>query len=242
MTPSWGYRLSDVSELSARVTHLDVSYDDNEAGELVDFTDTRFRATYSRVFTERNTGFISGTIRHYDADEIDNDNTGYGIGGGFSRALTQTTTLRTLFGLENTDRQTGSSDLNYVADISLRQRLETIQLFAQYRRSVNANGSGGLTTRDELNLSFNRRLSQRFAAGLGVRAYTTSALDNDVSFNERDYAQLAAQATWALTEKLSLRSDYRYTFLDRDDEDESANSNRLTVWLSYTPSPITRSR
>ena len=85
-------------------------------------------------------------------------------------------------------------------------------------------------------------MSERLAAGLGVRAYTTNALDKDVNFNERDYAQLAAQFTWALTEKLALRTDYRYTFLDRSEADETANSNRLTLWLSYTPSPITRSR
>lgn len=242
VAPRWSHRLSDVSSLSADVVHIDVSYDDEQEDNLVDFTDTRFRTTYSRVLSERNTGYVSATVRYFDASDINNDNTGYGLGGGFSRSLTETTTLRALFGLENTDRQTGSSDLTYVADFSLRQQLETIRLFAQYRRRVNSNGSGGLTLRDEVNLSFNRDLSERLAAGLGVRAYNTSALDEDVESNERNYAQLAAQFTWALTEKLSLSTDYRYTFLDRKENDESANSNRVTLWLSYRPNPITRSR
>jgi len=39
-----------------------------------------------------------------------------------------------------------------------------------------------------------------------------------------------------------LEANYRYTFLDRSTLGESANSNNVTIWLDYRPTPIIRSR
>jgi hypothetical protein len=99
-----------------------------------------------------------------------------------------------------------------------------------------------LNARDSINLNFTRELNERISAGLGVRAYQTTALENAVNFDERDYLQLRAQFTWNMTQTWSLEANYRYTFSDREVLGESANSNNVTIWLNYRPTPIIRSR
>jgi hypothetical protein len=166
-----------------------------------------------------------------------------GFNAGFERTLTETTRFRAIVGLEETDQGVSESDVNWVADVSLRRRLQTITLLAQYRRTVAGGGSGSLNARDSINLNFTRQLNERISAGLGVRAYQTTALnDANVNFDERDYLQLLAQFTWNMTQTWSLEANYRYTFSDREVLGESANSNNVTIWLNYRPTPIVRSR
>ena len=154
-------------------------------------------------------------------------------------SVSRNTRIRVLVGVEGADNESGGRDLEPVADVSLVRRLQTITLLAQYRRSISGGGAGTLSSRDEINLNFTRRLSERVSAGLGVRAYATNALEGDVvNFDERDYVQLRAQFTWNLTRTWFLEADYRYTFLNRQLIGESGNSNDVTIWLSYRPTAI----
>ena len=120
-------------------------------------------------------------------------------------------------------------------DFSLTQRLELITLVAQYKRSINASGSGRLTARDALNLRFTRRLSDKLSAGLGVRAYTTTDLSDILDFTERDYVQLRSRFTWNFSSAFAVEADYRYTFTRRTSLSESANSNSVILWFVYRP-------
>jgi hypothetical protein len=116
-------------------------------------------------------------------------------------------------------------------------------MLAQYRRSISGGGFGNLAARDQINVNFTRRLSELISAGLGVRAYQTNALhDAAVTFDERDYIQLRSQITWHMTRTWSVDVNYRYTFIDRSELGESANSNNVTIWVNYRPKPFIRSR
>jgi hypothetical protein len=189
-----------------------------------------------RDFSQRNTGIITATARNYNADDILDDTTGYGLAAGFTRNLTENSLFRALVGVENTERFLQDDSQNFVFDLYYRQRLETILLIAQYRRSVIASGAGRLTARDSVNLRFTRQLSDKLSAGLGVRAYQTTGL-SDISIIERDYVQLRSQLTWSLSSAFSLEANYAYTFIRRSNLDDSANSNNINLWFVYHPIP-----
>ncbi len=240
--PSWTYRVSNVSSYSVNMNYSDVQYDNVFGGLLRDYTDARVGVSYLRSWSPRNTAILTATYRQFEPDG-GNEVTSAGFNAGFERTLSETTRLRAFVGLEDTDQETGESDVNWVGNISLMRRLQTITMLAQYKRTVSAGGGGALSVRDSINLNFKRRLNERISAGLGVRAYQTNALnDAIVTFEERDYIQLHSQFTWHLTPKFSLEANYRYTFIDRSELGESANSNNVTIWLNYRPTPIVRSR
>jgi hypothetical protein len=92
-----------------------------------------------------------------------------------------------------------------------------------------------------INLNFSRRLNDRITAGIGVRAYTTTALEEGTfTIDERDYLQLRGQFIWNLSRTFALEANYRYTILNRELLGEAANSNNIMVFLNWRPNAVGR--
>jgi hypothetical protein len=239
-TPGWKYNFSDSTSMNVSLSYLDTTYAESLQLVLNDFTDTRLRISMDRAFSERTTGIILATARTYDIEDLATDTQGVGIQAGFERALSSTTSFRALVGIEDTESDISSVDPTFTADVSLRRRLETVNVLAQYRRTVNANGSGRLSVRDAVNLNLSRRLSEKVTAGLGVRAHQSNSLDEILTIDERDFIQLRSQFIWNLSSNFAAEFDYRYTFQKRSALPESANSNQIMLWLIYQPNSIDR--
>ena len=242
LSPEWNYRVSNISSIGAEIDYYDVEYDDTIAGFLDDYTDTRINIKYRRNFSNVNTGLLTITGRNYDSENALNDTDGYGVMAGFEYALSQKTQLMAMVGIEDTDQSGFDYDPEVIANVTLTRSLETIRLYAQYRRSVNASGAGVLAARDSLNINFRRRLNERISAGVGVRAYQSSAVDGSTSTEDRDYIQLQSNFRWYLSTAMIIEADYRYTINDRGDQlvngvliGERANSNQVNLWFVYQP-------
>jgi hypothetical protein len=235
LKPRWTYRMSDASSVSATLAYRDTTYENNFDGLLDDYTNGRVNVSYKRSWSPRYSMIVTGTYRQYIPDSRE-EKTGAGFKAGIEGELSENVRVRALAGLEETKGETGGSVREPVWQMSLVRQLQTIELLAQYRRTISGSGSGTVSSRDEIDLYLTRELNERISAGLGVRAYTTNALEGDVeNFDERDYVQLRAQFIWNLTRKWFVQADYRYTFLNRQLIGESANSNDVSIWLSYRP-------
>jgi len=243
LQPSILFRVSDVSALNARMDYYDVRYDEAFRGTLTDYTDNRLTLSYSRAFSPRNTAILAASYRKFETASSTESVDGVALNVGFDRRFTETTRLRAMVGLEDTELVGADNEMSWVADVSLFQQLETTTLLAQYRRSVSASGVGQLGARDSVNLNFTRDLNDTITAGLGARVYVTSAVNTtSQNFDDHDYVQLRSQLIWNVSEVFSVEADYRYTFLDRESLGESSNSNQITIWFNYVPRPMIRSR
>lgn len=238
--PQWRYNFNDSSAMDLTFNYLEARYDDEVQLFLNDFSDMRLLASYRKSFSARTVGVITGTGRRYELKDESSETNGVGIMAGVERQLSETTRTTFMLGVEDTDSEISDPDPELVADISLRRRMETVNLLAQYRRSLSANGSGSIGVRDSINLNLSRRLNEKITAGLGARAYQTNSLDDQVTINERKYVQLRAQFIWNITSSFSAEVDYRYTFQKRQALTESANSNQVVVWFAYRPNSVDR--
>jgi hypothetical protein len=240
--PSYSYQVSDASTIGFDVRYTDVSYEQQLAGLLNDFENTRANLKFSRAWSPLNTAVFGVTYRTYQASGSDSVS-GYGVSGGIERRLSEKTRLRVIAGLENTELIGAESEVDPVGEITLTRQLETIRLLAQYRRVISGGGSGNLTNRDVININFTRDLTEKVAAGIGVRAYSTKSRRNTgATFDERDYVQLRAQFAWNFTETFQLEANYRYTVLDRGTIGESANSNNISLWFNWRPTGYSSTR
>ena len=236
VSPYWQYRLSNVSSINASIGYPDTRYDDVFAGLLTDFTDTRINLGYQRSLSNLTSGLITLTGRRFDSEGSTEEIDGYGISGGIQHALSEKTRVRAIIGIEDTDQPGFETDPEMVGSVTLTRNLETIRLLAQYRRSVSGSGAGGVSTRDSLILNFRRRLSERVAAGLGVRAYRSNDNNDAILDQDQDYIQLRSNFIWYLSRSLVVEADYRYTVIDRGgDLGERANSNQVNLWFVYQP-------
>jgi hypothetical protein len=159
---------------------------------------------------------------------------------GFGHALSQKTRLEAMIGFEDTNQSGLDTDPEVAGYVTLTRSLETIRMFAQYRRSVNGSGAARLTVRDSLNMNFRRRLNQKISAGLGVRAYSTKDIsDLAVSDDDRKYVQIQSSFLWYLTTSFVIEANYRYTVIDRSSSiDGRSNSNQVNLWFVYQPKTI----
>lgn len=240
--PSYTYEISDASSMEFAVQHSDVTYEQQLALLLNDYTNTRANLNFRRSWSPRNRVLFGATYRTYEAEGNDAVS-GYGISGGFEHRMSEKTMLRIVVGAENTELTGGDSEIDPVGEITLTRQLETIRLLAQYRRVVSGGGSGNLENRDIININFTRDLTEKITAGLGVRAYSTKSRRNDGgTFDERDYIQLRAQLVWNLTETFQFEANYRYTVLDRAFLGESGNSNNIALWLNWRPTGYSNTR
>jgi len=243
VSPSFLYRASEASSIIMQVNYTDVVFDDDVGLFLTDYTDWRANVFYRRKWSERFTAVFAATYRSYDTEFSLSEVTGAGASFGIDREMSETSRLRLSIGFENTDSGGGSAVTEPVAALSYVRRQKTTTLLASYRRSVTASGAGALGIRDSFTLNFTRRLNDRMSAGIGARAYSTDAIDETSGpLDERVFLQLKASLTWHISQTVSLQTDYHYTFLDREVLGESSNSNQITVWLNWIPTPMVRSR
>lgn len=236
LAPNWSYRTGDRSSVRLNATYLDVTYDEVPFGFLRDYIESRIQASFEYDMSEKNTVGLSGYYRQSDFEQADSDIEGYGLHVDFQRSLSETTLLRVKMGADSTEDNTGVDRTNPIGEISVIHNLQTSQILASYRRSVQGSGAAELSVRDALSLNITRNLSEKFKVGAGIIAYQTSALDdNTVSFDERDYVQIGGLFVWRLTRALSVNFDYRYTYLDRKSSDSDASSNAMDLWFRYSP-------
>lgn len=237
--PAWFFDISNVTRIGAELEYTDVQYDEDFAGLLEDYTDSRIDLNYERDVSDRTTTLVRLTGRVYDADaDMAEEITGYGGQVGLRHELSPTTRVTALVGVEDTD----TASAEPVGEVTVIRRLETISISAQFRRNLNASGVGRVSVRDQINVNFTRQLSERFTAGIGVRAYRTERLEDDTFTGTpaaRDYVQLRSSFVWNITRDFAFEADYRYTILDRSNvTGESSNSNRIGFWLIYQPNAI----
>ena len=236
VVPEFSHRISQKSLIGARLEYLDSSYDATAAEDLRDFSDTRARLFYEYGLNERDVLALTAGANRYESEADTRDVEGYGFGLGFRRSISERTTFGINVGAEQTDTVDGTDEDNVVGDISLNHRLQTTNLFAAYRRSVNGSGFGDVSVRDMLMFNVKHDLSAKSTLGVGARAYQTNALQSgNQNFVEQDYIQFRALYTWRLTRIFSIDFDYRYTQLERSDRGGSEDSNQFNLWFRYRP-------
>jgi hypothetical protein len=239
--PFWDYRFTNKSSFRTELDYTDARYDDVIGDLLVDYTDARVNLNYRRAFSPVTTWMITVTGRRYESGSGDAQNRidGYGALFGFEHDISEKVGFSAMIGLEDTDQEGVDVDPEIVGNMTLIRNLETIRMFAQYRRSISASGASRLEIRDTVNFKFSRRLSEKISAGLGVRAYQTRGKGATQVDTDRNYIQLQASFGWYLTSYFSIEAEYRYTVLDRSGElAESSNSNRINLWFVYQPKTV----
>jgi hypothetical protein len=239
LRPVWAFDWSDKSTSVVRLNYRDVTYED--VLFLSDYIDMQLMLDYRLDFSRKTTGFVAGTARHYEADQVLGEFDSNALNVGFESLLSPTLRVRARVGAENVKSPiSGLDETRPIGELTFIRRLETIRLLAQYRRTVTSSGGGRMSTRDAFNLNFTRLLGERFDAGFGVRAYSTKpiALLPGEDLFGRDYLQLTALFNWNITRKFAFRTMYRYTWVDRKILGESANSNQVMIWLDFRPMGI----
>lgn len=235
LEPQWRYQLGQRTTVALSYRYTDTTFDDNNQIEFNDFSEGILTGQLGYDLTERDNLAIEAYSRNSDFDN-GRDISGAGVGLGYRRQLSETSRIEVLLGVDSTEADIGNDQNNGVGSFSFVRDFETGRLLASYRRVVAASGGGIVSVRDQFDLNGVRELSERTSVSLGLRAYSTDALeDQNDSFDARDSLQFRARLQWRATRAFLIELDYRYNTLDRDSFESEADANRFSVWFRYKP-------
>lgn len=132
------------------------------------------------------------------------------------------------------------SDSGFVMDGQIKRQGERWSLTAVAGRSQSPTGRGVLTRRDDLQLSFNRSLTERLSANVAARWIRSEDLlsqTSGVTSSYVDYAQLNIGASWRLARDWSLSLQLSGNTQNYELATERANGYRAAINLLWNGQP-----
>jgi hypothetical protein len=244
VSPTVVFKASERSDIVLRASYVDVTYSTDSFfdDERSPFQNVELVGGISRRVDERNQVSANFISSHYEAELNANQTDSTGVEGNFTRVFDAGWTMNLDYGVMRSDftfmndkgELEDNADTNVVFNLGFRQRTERNTLNFNLSRQVVPNGSGFVTTRDELRVSLNRELSARLSAAIGVRIYETTRVGDDLERQDREYNRLELGLEWAMTERAFLTVGYDFVVQSFQTSDRGdATSNQIFVGFNY---------
>ncbi len=240
LSPEFSYAFSPRYSMRLVGTYQDTSYDQKASRFLSSFQDYSLNASLLYRMSEQDVVLLNAVGSNYETDTLGRDSKGTQFGIGYNRRLSERTSLRFLVGSNSTEDQTGQSQSNPVAEVSLIHRYLLSTVIASYRRSVAGSGNGGQSLYNTFSLNVTRDLTPKLTLNGGARVYTADSLD--AVLTDYEYTQLRASLGWRVRRTVTLDLQYAFTHVKRTDGliIDNEDSNAISLWVYWSPNPLSR--
>lgn len=127
----------------------------------------------------------------------------------------------------------------FAGALGFRHRGDTSSWFIEATTRFEPNSVGSVSQRDQFNIAYENKLSQKNTLGVGLRFINDSYPDNEAARPDRQYFSLQLQGKRQVTEAISLLVRYSY-FSRKTDEPNapSSDSNVAFFGFEWRPSKL----
>ncbi|MEQ8857263.1 MAG: hypothetical protein RIC56_01325 [Pseudomonadales bacterium] len=232
VSPRVDFELGARTGLGLAYRYYANEYDEEPGVDVQDGEQHEVGVELARNLSEISTFRLRARAARFDP-EVDETVDSYEIVAGLDRRFSD----RFFGSIEvggrraETDQET---DNGFVVRLRGIQSLERGRLAASLERSLVPSTSGDMVERDTARLQFYRSVSDRVAISVESRAYRISE-STGVGGGDRDYVEIEPRIERALSPSWSLGLSYRYRWVDRENEVDSASSNAVSLFLSFRP-------
>jgi hypothetical protein len=230
--PSVEFEVSQRGSVALELDHLDVDYTGPQLAGRTDFTDTGMVFGYNRATSLRGEAAVRLLVSKFSADLTDNDTDTVGIEGAYQTELNDLWSIDAFVGMEQSTfdfldggRRVSGDDTNFTFGVGLDMRSERGTLSFDIGHSVGPNGSGFLSTRNDMRGFYRWRITERMRGVLGVTHSRTEALD--ANLNQRDYTRLNFDIEWELSNQWGLNAGF--SALDQEFSATTASNGQANV-------------
>lgn len=238
LDPSYQYRLSERDSLNASVGARAIRYEEGLSSGLIDYDYRTANLTYSRRLSELLDWSGTAYYARYEAKDVDSTADTYGLRFGVSRLLSERTRMGFYVGGYRTDSRfygAASDRSGGTTKLTLDHATELTRFNLGLSRDVVPSGGGEVREDTSLNLSANRRLSEKMSVGLSATVQQRNAIAGG---SDRDYLTISPSISWRLTRQWKVSGSYRYSRQKYDVSNSTAEANAVTVGLEYRPVQI----
>jgi hypothetical protein len=235
VSPYLAFTLSPRNTLRLDVTHSNVSYSGADTSFRTGYGDTQYSATLQRNTDQQTQISAVMSVEDYNADVNTNDFHTVTVQGQFVRPINQLWSfnmaagvLRSDFKVVNfQDRVTAGATTDYIMRVGFRKRTERTGLNADLARTIYPSSNGYSVVRREARIYGNVELSQRIGLDYGVLLQETKTLGNLNSTDDRNYADLELNFSWAIKPVLFLVTGIE--FQDQEFTNDVLNQGRTSA-------------
>jgi hypothetical protein len=242
LAPFANFTLSSRSTIGIEASYLDLTYTGAQIRGRSDISQRLFGTHIDRTIDERTGASARVYVSDFTGETTDNETRTVGVEGSFNRHLSEIWSFvfgvgleRSAFTFETTEGGTiDNADANFTMNLGFTKRTDLSSLDFNLRRAADPSASGFLTVRDEIQVVYRHRMSERLTMNLGLRALQERALNHSEGQSGRDVARLSFDIDWAFTPSWSVAFGYdalSQRFVDRLRADGS--SNVLSVGVVY---------
>jgi hypothetical protein len=241
--PGFTMNFTEVTSLALDFTYHDVTYDVEEAGEAVDYNNTRIDAAIQRALSPYNMLELGVFAFRYDPSEPSRETDVAGALVGYRHSASEVSTFFVEVGAQETrtdslsDPDVEVSETSFLWNIGYQRQLEVTHLRFDLGQEVTPSGSGNLVERNLYRAAMTHQLQPRWLLELSaVFLNADSVADEDVvSSSDRDYLQARASLGYQLTRSWTVQGLYAFTHQDFADISGDAQEHEFRLSLIYQP-------
>jgi len=245
--PYLNFNVSERNSLRLEAVKDHIVFTEGDLAFRTGYDDTRVSLGIHRNVDERNVVSATMSVENYEADETQNNTDTVSIEGAFARPVTELWTFNLAAGVlrsdfefvDNNSRLVARATTDYTMRVGLRKRAQRARINMDLSRQVYPSTTGFSSVRREFIVYYDRDLTQRLGASLGIRLNQTESLGAVNIQDNRDYARAELDFEWAIKPVLFLRAGYSFTAQDftQDLIQDKSNSNSIYVGISYRGLP-----
>lgn len=240
INPYWDRTLTERTSLRLGGGYTDVTYEDAEFTGLSDYTYKSAYVSLQHRLSERTSLQAVASNSLYTSGSTEFDSTSIQL--GFNHMLSETLSVNLLFGPNYTKSkfvdsggEAESSDVGRLIDAGFRKEFELTSLAGSLTTSESAGGEGKMIRRTSLNLSMQRKISERTTLSLSGRMQenTSGGGVSDTS-DDRTYYSFEPSLSWRATPWWTVTGSYRYQQSEYTSSNVgAAESNAAYITLRY---------
>ena len=243
LSPSWSRALTERLSLQLGYHYNDVSYQDADLTNLVDYRYDKATVGMAYKLSERREFYSNLSASSYDALDAGTEIQTYGFQLGMRFKISESLSANTSASLTHTQSEylaTGGGKKRYeqdafLVDLSLKKSYETLTVEGSLSASETPSSRGRILRKNAVGLSLRKELSQRTTLTLRGNVYeNTSASGLDDDSDDRLYYSLEPGLSWRATRWWSIKAAYRFRRQDyTNTSNGAAESNAVFITASY---------
>lgn len=241
--PGFTMDFTQLTSLAIDVSYLDVSYDQEELGEAIDYNNTRLDAALVRNLSQYNQLELGVFAARYDPTAEDRETDSAGARVRYQQSTSDISTFFVDVGAQETrtdsriDPDVEVSETSFLWNIGYERRLEVTRWRFDLGQDVTPSGSGNVVERDLYRATMEHQLQPRWSLLLSAVFLQTDSLAEEgiPTTSDRDYLQGRAALAYRLTPSWTVQGLYALTHQDFSDIPGDAQEHEARLSLIYQP-------
>ena len=237
--PGWNYRFTERTSGGLQYTYNDVRYSNDSGTGLEEFDNQKFEGNIQHRISEtsRMTGLVSAEyFRPDDNEDVDTYEARLGLIRDFSETFQMNFSAGGRYSeFDDTAPGEDDDDTGFVANIGATKLAEKTRFNVNVERRVQPSGSGNQVETDRIDLGIRHSISEKLNFNLNAYAFETDKTNSGGSRRSgREFISIEPELNWQFM--MSWRAILTYQYLNENPDDGgSADSNSITVGISYFP-------